>query len=144
MGAGHGGDKRNSAFGKSPRAGARREPSAAAMSRIEPERPEYDRRSPGRPEEEPSPSEGSGAQLGLGPGRCRAMAAEGTAVAGGGAVGGCLAKDALQPRLVWICSGGLSNLLFRCSLPDHLPSVGEEPREVLLRLYGAILQVRGV
>ncbi|KAM9683745.1 choline/ethanolamine kinase isoform 1-T1 [Dama dama] len=37
-------------------------------------------------------------------------------------------------------SGGLSNLLFRCSLPDHLPSVGEEPREVLLRLYGAILQ----
>ncbi|ELR50795.1 Choline/ethanolamine kinase, partial [Bos mutus] len=39
--------------------------------------------------------------------------------------------------------GGLSNLLFRCSLPDHLPSVGEEPREVLLRLYGAILQVRG-
>lgn len=39
-------------------------------------------------------------------------------------------------------SGGLSNLLFRCSLPDHLPSLGEEPREVLLRLYGAILQVR--
>ncbi|KAM5335157.1 choline/ethanolamine kinase isoform 1-T1 [Glossophaga mutica] len=37
-------------------------------------------------------------------------------------------------------SGGLSNLLFRCALPDHLPSVGEEPREVLLRLYGAILQ----
>ncbi|MXQ92904.1 hypothetical protein E5288_WYG017509 [Bos mutus] len=37
-------------------------------------------------------------------------------------------------------NGGLSNLLFRCSLPDHLPSVGEEPREVLLRLYGAILQ----
>ncbi|XP_004589749.2 choline/ethanolamine kinase [Ochotona princeps] len=37
-------------------------------------------------------------------------------------------------------SGGLSNLLFRCSLPDHLPSVGDEPREVLLRVYGAILQ----
>ncbi|XP_007519427.1 choline/ethanolamine kinase isoform X1 [Erinaceus europaeus] len=37
-------------------------------------------------------------------------------------------------------SGGLSNLLFRCSLPDRLSSVGEEPREVLLRLYGAILQ----
>ncbi|XP_021114366.1 choline/ethanolamine kinase isoform X2 [Heterocephalus glaber] len=36
--------------------------------------------------------------------------------------------------------GGLSNLLFRCSLPNHLPNVGEEPREVLLRLYGAILQ----
>lgn len=43
---------------------------------------------------------------------------------------------------MWVCSGGLSNLLFRCSLPDHLPSVGKEPREVLLRLYGAILQVR--
>lgn len=43
---------------------------------------------------------------------------------------------------MWICSGGLSNLLFRCSLPNHVPSVGGEPREVLLRLYGAILQVR--
>nr|XP_003423224.3 choline/ethanolamine kinase isoform X1 [Loxodonta africana] len=41
---------------------------------------------------------------------------------------------------LWVYSGGLSNLLFRCSLPDHLPSHGEEPREVLLRLYGAILQ----
>ena len=47
-----------------------------------------------------------------------------------------------ERALLWVCSGGLSNLLFRCSLPDHLPSVGEEPREVLLRLYGAILQVR--
>ncbi|XP_052496039.1 choline/ethanolamine kinase isoform X1 [Budorcas taxicolor] len=45
-----------------------------------------------------------------------------------------------ERALLWVCSGGLSNLLFRCSLPDHLPSVGEEPREVLLRLYGAILQ----
>lgn len=111
------------------------------------------------------------------------MAAEGTAVAGGGAVGGLLAKDSLlqskcpdaapsrrrgsarsrdaERRAYQWCreylggawrrvrpeelrvdpvSGGLSNLLFRCSLPDHLPSVGEEPREVLLRLYGAILQ----
>ncbi|XP_032122162.1 choline/ethanolamine kinase isoform X3 [Sapajus apella] len=111
------------------------------------------------------------------------MAADGTAVVGGGAVGGCLAKDGLQqskcpdtaPKRrrasslsrdaerrayqwcreylggawrrvqpeelgVYPVSGGLSNLLFRCSLPDHLPSVGEEPREVLLRLYGAILQ----
>ncbi|XP_023590279.1 choline/ethanolamine kinase isoform X1 [Trichechus manatus latirostris] len=41
---------------------------------------------------------------------------------------------------LWVRSGGLSNLLFRCSLPEHLPSHGEEPREVLLRLYGAILQ----
>lgn len=111
------------------------------------------------------------------------MAADGTDVAGGGAVGGCLTKDSLQdakcpaaiphrrrasslsrdaqrrayqwcreylggawrrarPEELSICpvSGGLSNLLFRCSLPNHLPSVGEEPREVLLRLYGAILQ----
>ncbi|XP_073940886.1 choline/ethanolamine kinase isoform X2 [Castor canadensis] len=111
------------------------------------------------------------------------MAAEGAAVAGGGAAGGHLAKDSLRqskcqdatpnrrrasslsrdaerrayqwcreylggawrrvrPEELRVCpvSGGLSNLLFRCSLPDHLPSVGEEPREVLLRLYGAILQ----
>lgn len=111
------------------------------------------------------------------------MAAEGTAVVGGGAVGGSLTKDSsgqsrlptttpsrrrssslsrdaerrayqwcreylggawrrVRPDELRVCpvSGGLSNLLFRCSLPDHLPSVGEEPREVLLRLYGAILQ----
>ncbi|XP_036904570.1 choline/ethanolamine kinase isoform X2 [Sturnira hondurensis] len=111
------------------------------------------------------------------------MAAEGTAVAGGGTVGGRLAKDSLRQSVCpdaipnrrrgsvqsreaerrayqWCreylggawrqvrpeelrvdpVSGGLSNLLFRCALPDHLPSVGEEPREVLLRLYGAILQ----
>ncbi|KAJ0069718.1 hypothetical protein NL108_012360, partial [Boleophthalmus pectinirostris] len=36
--------------------------------------------------------------------------------------------------------GGLSNLLYLCSLPDHVPVVGEEPRQVLLRVYGAILQ----
>nr|XP_045008501.1 choline/ethanolamine kinase isoform X1 [Jaculus jaculus] len=48
----------------------------------------------------------------------------------------------VRPEELRVCpvSGGLSNLLFRCSLPEHLPSVGEEPREVLLRLYGAILQ----
>uniref|UniRef100_A0A8C8SHX2 Ethanolamine kinase n=1 Tax=Pelusios castaneus TaxID=367368 RepID=A0A8C8SHX2_9SAUR len=39
-------------------------------------------------------------------------------------------------------SGGLSNLLYKCSLPDHILSVGDEPRQVLLRVYGAILQVR--
>lgn len=38
-------------------------------------------------------------------------------------------------------SGGLSNLLYLCSLPGHVQSVGEEPRQVLLRVYGAILQV---
>uniref|UniRef100_A0A8D2H7B1 Ethanolamine kinase n=1 Tax=Urocitellus parryii TaxID=9999 RepID=A0A8D2H7B1_UROPR len=111
------------------------------------------------------------------------MAADGTTVTEGGAVGGHLAKDSLwqskspdaaptrrrssslsrdterrayqwcreylggawrrvrpEELRVFPVSGGLSNLLFRCSLPDHLPSVGEEPREVLLRLYGAILQ----
>uniref|UniRef100_A0A672GH70 Ethanolamine kinase n=1 Tax=Salarias fasciatus TaxID=181472 RepID=A0A672GH70_SALFA len=40
-----------------------------------------------------------------------------------------------------IVSGGLSNLLYLCSLPDYVHSVGEEPRQVLLRVYGAILQV---
>lgn len=37
--------------------------------------------------------------------------------------------------------GGLSNKLFLCSLPDSLRCAGDEPRSVLLRLYGAILQV---
>ncbi|CAN9499218.1 unnamed protein product [Ophioblennius macclurei] len=39
-----------------------------------------------------------------------------------------------------IVSGGLSNLLYLCSLPDYVHSEGEEPRLVLLRVYGAILQ----
>ncbi|XP_051889642.1 choline/ethanolamine kinase isoform X1 [Pristis pectinata] len=39
-----------------------------------------------------------------------------------------------------IVSGGLSNLLYLCTLPDHVLSVGDEPRQVLLRVYGAILQ----
>lgn len=39
-----------------------------------------------------------------------------------------------------IVSGGLSNLLYLCSLPDHVHCVEEEPRQVLLRIYGAILQ----
>ncbi|XP_007558598.1 PREDICTED: choline kinase alpha-like isoform X2 [Poecilia mexicana] len=41
---------------------------------------------------------------------------------------------------ITIIRGGLSNKLFLCSLPDSLGSVGDEPRSVLLRLYGAILQ----
>ncbi|XP_064198532.1 choline/ethanolamine kinase [Anguilla rostrata] len=41
-----------------------------------------------------------------------------------------------------IVRGGLSNLLYLCSLPDHAQCVGDEPRQVLLRVYGAIL--RGV
>ncbi|XP_042197413.1 choline kinase alpha isoform X2 [Callorhinchus milii] len=39
-----------------------------------------------------------------------------------------------------IIRGGLSNLLFLCSLPDTKSCVADEPRNVLLRLYGAILQ----
>ncbi|XP_068168633.1 choline/ethanolamine kinase [Antennarius striatus] len=39
-----------------------------------------------------------------------------------------------------IISGGLSNLLYLCYLPDYVKSVGDEPRKVLVRVYGAILQ----
>uniref|UniRef100_A0A7N6C2H8 ethanolamine kinase n=1 Tax=Anabas testudineus TaxID=64144 RepID=A0A7N6C2H8_ANATE len=42
---------------------------------------------------------------------------------------------------ITIIRGGLSNKLFLCSLPDSLDTVGDEPRSVLLRLYGAILQM---
>lgn len=40
--------------------------------------------------------------------------------------------------------GGLSNKLFLCSLPDSIDIVGDEPRSILLRLYGAILQVGAI
>ncbi|XP_025771220.1 choline kinase alpha [Puma concolor] len=39
-------------------------------------------------------------------------------------------------------SRGLSNMLFQCSLPDTVATIGDEPRKVLLRLYGAILKMR--
>lgn len=42
---------------------------------------------------------------------------------------------------ITIIRGGLSNKLFLCSLPDSVDTVGDEPRSVLLRLYGAILQM---
>ncbi|KAL6107373.1 chka [Pungitius sinensis] len=48
-----------------------------------------------------------------------------------------LAKDEFH---ISVIRGGLSNKLFLCSLPDSVDSVGDEPRNVLLRLYGAILQ----
>ncbi|XP_070686827.1 choline kinase alpha isoform X2 [Pempheris klunzingeri] len=41
---------------------------------------------------------------------------------------------------ITIIRGGLSNKLFLCSLPDSVDTFGDEPRSVLLRLYGAILQ----
>nr|XP_004656832.1 choline kinase alpha isoform X2 [Jaculus jaculus] len=40
-----------------------------------------------------------------------------------------------------VIRGGLSNMLFQCSLPDTIASIGDEPRTVLLRLYGAILKM---
>ncbi|XP_060033270.1 choline kinase alpha isoform X3 [Erinaceus europaeus] len=40
-----------------------------------------------------------------------------------------------------VVRGGLSNMLFQCSLSDSLATVGDEPRTVLLRLYGAILKM---
>lgn len=46
-----------------------------------------------------------------------------------------------QSYLIVLSRGGLSNKLFQCSLPDSMSTVGDEPRSVLLRLYGAILQV---
>ncbi|XP_061783886.1 choline kinase alpha isoform X1 [Nerophis lumbriciformis] len=42
---------------------------------------------------------------------------------------------------ITIIRGGLSNKLFLCSLPDSADTVGDEPRSILLRLYGAILQM---
>uniref|UniRef100_A0A8D1P056 Ethanolamine kinase n=1 Tax=Sus scrofa TaxID=9823 RepID=A0A8D1P056_PIG len=52
----------------------------------------------------------------------------------------CLVLPLLAP--VPALTGGLSNMLFQCSLPDTLATVGDEPRKVLLRLYGAILKMR--
>uniref|UniRef100_A0A8C9V7L8 Ethanolamine kinase n=2 Tax=Scleropages formosus TaxID=113540 RepID=A0A8C9V7L8_SCLFO len=46
----------------------------------------------------------------------------------------------LEEFQISIVSGGLSNLLYLCSLPDNVPAMGDEPRQVLLRVYGAILQ----
>lgn len=43
--------------------------------------------------------------------------------------------------LWFIPSGGLSNLLYLCSLPDGVATIDGEPGQVLLRVYGAILQV---
>ncbi|KAM5225056.1 choline kinase alpha isoform 2-T2 [Hipposideros larvatus] len=40
-----------------------------------------------------------------------------------------------------VIRGGLSNMLFQCSLPDTMATIGDEPRKVLLRLYGAILKM---
>ncbi|XP_063782696.1 choline/ethanolamine kinase [Pseudophryne corroboree] len=48
----------------------------------------------------------------------------------------------IQPHQmrVSVVSGGLSNLLYKCSLIDAVQTQSTEPRQVLLRIYGAILQ----
>ncbi|XP_043356266.1 choline/ethanolamine kinase isoform X3 [Dermochelys coriacea] len=57
---------------------------------------------------------------------------------------GCVPAHRAPWPLIWtllpFAVGGLSNLLYKCSLPDQILSVGDEPRQVLLRIYGAILQ----
>ncbi|KAM4018158.1 choline kinase alpha-like isoform 1-T1 [Anomaloglossus baeobatrachus] len=40
-----------------------------------------------------------------------------------------------------VIRGGLSNMLFHCSLPEDVICLGNEPRSILLRIYGAILQM---
>ncbi|XP_068131973.1 choline/ethanolamine kinase isoform X2 [Hyperolius riggenbachi] len=52
------------------------------------------------------------------------------------------AWTSIQPHQmrVSVVSGGLSNLLYKCSLIDSVQTQSSEPRQVLLRLYGAILQ----
>lgn len=47
-------------------------------------------------------------------------------------------EDEFQMTVV---RGGLSNMLFQCSLPDNVRPSADEPHNVLLRLYGAILQM---
>ncbi|XP_040266181.1 choline kinase alpha isoform X4 [Bufo bufo] len=42
---------------------------------------------------------------------------------------------------IGVIRGGLSNMLFHCSLPEDELCLGNEPRSVLLRLYGTILQM---
>ncbi|TSS72692.1 Choline kinase alpha [Bagarius yarrelli] len=50
----------------------------------------------------------------------------------------CVDEEAFQ---ITVIRGGLSNKLFLCALPEDQQSIGDEPRNVLLRLYGAILQM---
>ncbi|XP_063305247.1 choline/ethanolamine kinase [Pelobates fuscus] len=45
-----------------------------------------------------------------------------------------------QQMRVAVVSGGLSNLLYKCSLVNSVETQSTEPRQVLLRIYGAILQ----
>nr|XP_033814770.1 choline/ethanolamine kinase [Geotrypetes seraphini] len=55
-------------------------------------------------------------------------------------LGGAWKLVRLEDFSISVVSGGLSNLLYKCSLPEYIKIVGEEPSHVLLRVYGAILQ----
>ncbi|KAF5907633.1 choline kinase alpha-like isoform X1, partial [Clarias magur] len=50
----------------------------------------------------------------------------------------CIEEEDFQLTTI---RGGLSNKLFLCALPEEQENIGDEPRTVLLRLYGAILQM---
>jgi len=52
----------------------------------------------------------------------------------------CICCVQLYMYLCTCCSGGLSNLLYSCRLSDKVASVGDEPRSVLLRIYGQIIR----
>ncbi|KAK9508040.1 hypothetical protein O3M35_007787 [Rhynocoris fuscipes] len=41
-------------------------------------------------------------------------------------------------------SGGLSNLLYYCALPDSLQTTGTEPKRLLLRLYGNVNSAKAI
>ncbi|KAM9481627.1 choline kinase alpha [Clarias gariepinus] len=50
----------------------------------------------------------------------------------------CIEEEDFQLTVI---RGGLSNKLFLCALPEEKECIGDEPKTVLLRLYGAILQM---
>ena len=44
-------------------------------------------------------------------------------------------------HVYFLCSGGLSNLLYTCAIEnDSFPTMEHEPRKVLLRIYGQIIR----
>lgn len=54
-------------------------------------------------------------------------------------LGGAWTKATLDQFQMEHIRGGLSNLLYSCRLSDKLATVGDEPRCVLLRIYGQII-----